>query len=96
MPPTRRCCFAAKLTTRPTLQEPVCLVVVACPQVPMSGACNCMNLWSGCVFEENPVRVCHARRWSLIFLCQCLSDSLQLAPGHEQADAEQRFTIMLP
>merc|ERR1712152_106433 len=32
MPPTRRCCFAAELTAKPTLQEPVFLVEITCPQ----------------------------------------------------------------
>merc|ERR1712241_361170 len=54
MPPTRRCCFAAELTAKPTLQEPVFLVEVTCPQDAMSGVYNCMNLRRGCVFEENP------------------------------------------
>merc|ERR1711966_155245 len=54
MPPTRRCCFAAELTAKPTLQEPVFLVEITCPQDAMSGVYNCMNLRRGCVFEENP------------------------------------------
>lgn len=54
MPPTRRCCFAAELTAQPTLQEPVFLVEITCPQDAMSGVYNCMNLRRGCVFEENP------------------------------------------
>merc|ERR1712238_542103 len=54
MPPTRRCCFAAELTAKPTLQEPVFLVEITCPQQAMSGVYNCMNLRRGCVFEENP------------------------------------------
>jgi elongation factor 2 len=54
MPPTRRCCFAAELTAKPTLQEPVFLVEITCPQEAMSGVYNCMNLRRGCVFEENP------------------------------------------
>merc|ERR1712186_11953 len=54
MPPTRRCCFAAELTAKPTLQEPVFLVEITCPQEAMSGGYNCMNLRRGCVFEENP------------------------------------------
>merc|ERR1712127_1163780 len=54
MPPTRRCCFAAELTAKPTLQEPVFLVEITCPQAAMSGVYNCMNLRRGCVFEENP------------------------------------------
>merc|ERR1712176_1669877 len=37
MPPTRRCCFAAELTAKPTLQEPVFLVEITCPQDAMSG-----------------------------------------------------------
>ena len=53
MPPTRRCCFAAELTAKPTLQEPVFLVEITCPQEAMSGVYNCMNLRRGCVFEEN-------------------------------------------
>merc|ERR1711862_699723 len=54
MPPTRRACFAAELTAKPTLQEPVFLVEITCPQEAMSGVYNCMNLRRGCVFEENP------------------------------------------
>merc|ERR1712232_848892 len=54
MPPTRRCCFAAELTAKPTLQEPFFLVEITCPQEAMSGVYNCMNLRRGCVFEENP------------------------------------------
>jgi len=54
MPPTRRCCFAAEMTAEPTLQEPVFLVEITCPQEAMSGVYSCMNLRRGCVFEENP------------------------------------------
>jgi len=54
MPPTRRVCFASELTAQPTLQEPVFLVEITCPQEAMSGVYNCMNLRRGCVFEENP------------------------------------------
>jgi len=54
MPPTRRACFAAELTGKPTLQEPVFLVEITCPQDAMSGVYNIMNLRRGCVFEENP------------------------------------------
>merc|ERR1711903_417823 len=53
-PPMRRACFAAELTAQPTLQEPVFLVEITCPQEAMSGVYNCMNLRRGCVFEENP------------------------------------------
>merc|ERR1712185_816289 len=54
MPPMRRVAFAAELTAQPTLQEPVFLVEITCPQEAMSGVYNCMNLRRGCVFEENP------------------------------------------
>merc|ERR1712087_905333 len=54
MPPTRRACFAAEMTAKPTLQEPVFLVEITCPQEAMSGVYNCTNLRRGCVFEENP------------------------------------------
>jgi len=54
MPAVRRCCFAAELTGKPTLQEPVFLVEITCPQEAMSGVYACMNLRRGCVFEENP------------------------------------------
>merc|ERR1719331_2799516 len=54
MPPMRRVSFAAELTASPTLQEPVFLVEITCPQEAMSGVYNCMNLRRGCVFEENP------------------------------------------
>merc|ERR1719421_799367 len=54
MPCTRRVCFAAELTANPTLQEPVFLVEITCPQEVMSGVYNCMNLRRGTVFEENP------------------------------------------
>merc|ERR1712232_49680 len=52
-PPMRRCSFAALMTGKPTLQEPVFLVEIACPQEAMSGVYSCMNLRRGCVFEEN-------------------------------------------
>jgi len=54
MPPTRRCCFAAEMQGKPSLQEPVFLVEITCPQEAMSGVYSCMNLRRGCVFEENP------------------------------------------
>merc|ERR1711904_283067 len=54
MPPTRRCCFASEMTANPTLQEPVFLVEITCPQEAMSGVCSCMNMRRGCVFEDNP------------------------------------------
>jgi len=54
MPPTRRVCFAAEMLAQPTLQEPVFLVEITCPQEAMSGVYACMNLRRGCIFEENP------------------------------------------
>merc|ERR1712100_396245 len=54
MPATRLVCFASTLTATPTLQEPVFLVEITCPQDVMSGVYNCLNLRRGCVFEENP------------------------------------------
>merc|ERR1712147_145211 len=53
MPPTRRACFAAEMLGKPTLQEPVFLVEIVCPQEAMSGVYSCMNMRRGCVFEEN-------------------------------------------
>merc|ERR1719321_1347577 len=53
MPATRRVCFASTLTASPTLQEPVFLVEITCPQEVMSGVYNTMNLRRGMVFEEN-------------------------------------------
>merc|ERR1712203_941914 len=52
MPPTRRCCFAALMTATPTLQEPIFLVEITCPQSAMSGVYNVMNIaprdgWTG-------------------------------------------------
>merc|ERR1719408_624045 len=52
-PPMRRCSFAALMTGNPTMQEPVFLVEITCPQEAMSGVYSCMNLRRGCVFEEN-------------------------------------------
>jgi len=54
MPPTRRACFAAEMTAKPTLQEPYFLVEVTCPQEAMSGVYNVINLRRGVIFEENP------------------------------------------
>merc|ERR1719284_886075 len=54
MPPTRRACFAAEMQGKPSLQEPIFLVEITCPQEAMSGVYSCMNLRRGCVFEENP------------------------------------------
>merc|ERR1739848_97525 len=42
------------LTAKPTLQEPVFLVEITCPQDAMSGVYSCLNMRRGCVVEENP------------------------------------------
>jgi len=54
MPPTRRCCFAAELVSKPTLQEPMFLVEITCPREAMSGVYATMQPRRGEVFEENP------------------------------------------
>merc|ERR1711957_1117423 len=54
MRPTRRCCFAAEMTAEPTLQEPMFLVEITCPQDAMSGVYQCMQPRRGAIFEENP------------------------------------------
>jgi len=43
MPATRRCCFAAEMLASPTLQEPVFLCEITCPQDAMSGVYSCLN-----------------------------------------------------
>jgi len=52
-PPMRRCSFAALMTGKPTLQEPVFLVEITCPAEAMSGVYNTMNLRRGSVHEIN-------------------------------------------
>merc|ERR1711990_409154 len=42
-PPMRRCSFAALMTGKPTLQEPVFLVEITCPQEAMSGVYSSMT-----------------------------------------------------
>jgi elongation factor 2 len=53
MPAARRCFYAAELMAKPTLQEPVFLVEITCPQDAMSGVYTCLNLRRGHVFEEH-------------------------------------------
>merc|ERR1712046_8731 len=45
--------MGALMTATPTLQEPIFLVEITCPQSAMSGVYNVMNMRRGCVFEEN-------------------------------------------
>jgi len=54
MPASRRGCFAAELTAKPTLQEPIFLVQITCPQEVMSSVHSCINMRRGGIFEENP------------------------------------------
>jgi elongation factor 2 len=56
MPPMRRACFAAEMMAQPTLQEPVFLVEITCPQEAMSGVYACLNLRRGCVSRRTPGR----------------------------------------
>merc|ERR1719214_215128 len=42
-PPMRRCSFAALMTGKPCLQEPVFLVEITCPSDAMSGVYNCID-----------------------------------------------------
>merc|ERR1712086_510826 len=51
MPPTRRCCFAAEMTAKPTFQEPIFLVEITCPQDATSGIYSTLNIRRGIVFE---------------------------------------------
>ena len=53
MPAARSCMYAAQLMAKPTLQEPVFLVEITCPQDAMSGVYTCLNLRRGHVFEEH-------------------------------------------
>merc|ERR1739845_216227 len=53
MPPMRRVMFSSETTAKPTLQEPIFLVEITCPQEAMSGVYSCMNIRRGMVFEEN-------------------------------------------
>ena len=53
MPAARRCMYAAELMAKPTLQEPIFLVEITCPQDAMSGVYTCLNLRRGHVFEEH-------------------------------------------
>jgi elongation factor 2 len=54
MQPSRRVAFSSTLLAKPSLQEPVFLVEITCPQEAMSGVYSTMNIRRGMVFEENP------------------------------------------
>merc|ERR1719336_2281866 len=52
MPATRRVCFACELMSKSSLQEPVFLVEIVCPQDATSGIYSTLNMRRGHVFEE--------------------------------------------
>ncbi|KAI9140195.1 P-loop containing nucleoside triphosphate hydrolase protein [Paraphysoderma sedebokerense] len=52
MPTMRRVCYASVLTANPTLQEPVFLVEIQCPETAMGGIYGVLNRRRGHVFAE--------------------------------------------
>ena len=56
IPTARRVCYAAQLLSKPTLQEPVFLVEIACPDSAQGGVYSCLNVRRGHVFsaEQRP------------------------------------------
>eukprot|EP00744_Colponema_vietnamica_P000022 GILI01000043.1.p1 GENE.GILI01000043.1~~GILI01000043.1.p1 ORF type:complete len:837 (+),score=294.58 GILI01000043.1:104-2614(+) len=54
IPTARRVFYAAELTAKPRLQEPVYLVDITCPQDAMGGIYSCLNQRRGHVFSEEP------------------------------------------
>ncbi|KAK7063755.1 elongation factor EF-2 [Favolaschia claudopus] len=52
IPTTRRVLYAACLLARPTLQEPVYLVEIQCPETAIGGVYSCLNTRRGQVFSE--------------------------------------------
>merc|ERR1719379_2175210 len=88
MPATRRVCFASELTASPTLQEPVFLVEITCPQDVMSGVYNTLNLRRGMVFEEN------AREGTPLVQAKCylpVSESFGFVAALRQQTSGQAF-----
>jgi elongation factor 2 len=53
MPAARRCFYAAELMSKSTLQEPIFLVEITCPQTAMSGVYQCLTMRRGHIFEEH-------------------------------------------
>ena len=51
IPTARRVCYAAELLAKPTLQEPVFLVEIACPDSAQGGVYSCLNVRRGHVFS---------------------------------------------
>ncbi|KAJ6448169.1 elongation factor G, III-V domain-containing protein, partial [Mycena vulgaris] len=52
IPTTRRVLYAACLLAQPTLQEPIYLVKITCPEVAIGGVYSCLNTRRGQVFSE--------------------------------------------
>ncbi|KAJ7242600.1 hypothetical protein B0H12DRAFT_1236729 [Mycena haematopus] len=52
IPTCRRVCYAACLLAQPTLQEPVYLVEIQCPENAIGGIYSCLNKRRGQVFSE--------------------------------------------
>ena len=52
IPTCRRVCYASLLTAQPTIQEPVYLVEIACPENAIGGIYSCLNRRRGHVFHE--------------------------------------------
>ncbi|KZS88214.1 eukaryotic translation elongation factor 2 [Sistotremastrum niveocremeum HHB9708] len=48
----RRVCYAAALLAQPTLQEPVYLVEIQCPEIAIGGIYSCLNRRRGQVFSQ--------------------------------------------
>jgi len=51
IPTARRVCYAAELLSKPTLQEPMFLVEIACPDSAQGGVYSCLNVRRGQVFS---------------------------------------------
>lgn len=54
IPTTRRAIYAAALTARPCILEPVFLVEITCPQAAVSGIYSTITMKRGTVVEEVP------------------------------------------
>jgi len=56
IPTARRVCYAAELLSKPTLQEPMFLVEIACPDSAQGGVYSVLNVRRGQVFsaEQRP------------------------------------------
>src|ERR1700744_100794 len=52
MPAFRRVAYAACLLAQPTLQEPIYLVEIQCPEAAIGGVYSCLNTRRGQVFSE--------------------------------------------